>query len=279
MKKFLVALLFLSLSLSAAFAETQGFTTGMLSKLNMTQEDFQNRFEFDKSKKTSQVQTFLSEGFSIQQHKFYDSLTALQMALEAGEIDAMSLPENVAEYVMNVNPKYTVAGITRIAPIYLALGFRKDDDPDLRNKINEALDAMKLDGTLAILQVKYILEPNPEDPEPVEFRNFENVNKKIKVAVTGDLPPIDFIAADGTPAGFNTAVIAELGKRLNMNIETVNIESVARAASLASGRVDAVFWFMYRKSDDGNQMDLPEGIVLSEPYYSWNEIFHIVPVR
>ena len=162
------------------------------------------------------------------------------MALEAGEIDSMSLPENVAEYVMNVNPKYTVAGITRIEPISLALGFRKDDDPDLRNKINEALDAMKLDGTLAILQVKYILEPNPEDPEPVEFRNFENVNKKIKVAVTGDLPPIDFIAADGTPAGFNTAVIAELGKRLKMNVETVNIESGARAASLASGRVDVV---------------------------------------
>ena len=275
MKKFLAVLLFLSLSISTAFAEIQELRTGMLSKMNMSQEDFQNRAKTDKSNNTKQVQTFLSEGVSIKEHKFYDSLVSLLMALEAGEIDLISLPESVAEYVMNTNPKYTVAGVTRIAPIFLALGFRKDDDPDLRNKINEALDAMKLDGTLAILQSKYILENAPEAPEPVEFENFENSDKKIKLAVTGDLPPIDFVAADGKPAGFNTAVLAELGKRLNMNIETVNIESGARAASLASGRVDVVFWFLYRKSDEDNQMDIPEGIVLSEPYYSWNEILHI----
>ena len=275
MKKILFAFLFSLIALSVDFAESKGLKVGLLSTMNKTPEEFKNQTN-DRAQE-NQEQQFWSQEFEISDVKFYDSLAIMQMALEAGEIDAVSLPESVAEYMMNINPKYFVIAITRTAPNSFTLGFRKDDDPDLRNRINEALNAMKLDGTLAILQAKYIDNPDPVDPEPIDFKNFENSNKKIKVAVTGDLPPIDFVAPDGTPAGFNTAVLAELGKRLNMNIETVNIDSGARAASLASGRVDIVFWFHYRKSDGDFQMDVPEGIVLSEPYYSWNEFLQIAP--
>jgi hypothetical protein len=64
----------------------------------------------------------------------------------------------------------------------------------------------------------------------------------IKVAVTGALPPMDYVAADGTPAGFNTALLAEISQRIGKNIELVVVDSVGRAAALASGTVDAVFW-------------------------------------
>ena len=50
------------------------------------------------------------------------------------------------------------------------------------------------------------------------------------------------MAADGTPAGFNTAILAELGKRMNVNFELVQVDSLGRAAALASGQVDLVFW-------------------------------------
>lgn len=53
---------------------------------------------------------------------------------------------------------------------------------------------------------------------------------------------MDYIAPDGTFAGFNTAVLAEIGKRLNKNIEMVQVANVGRAAVLASGTVDVVFW-------------------------------------
>ena len=56
------------------------------------------------------------------------------------------------------------------------------------------------------------------------------------------VPPIDSVAADGTPAGFNTAILAELGKRMNVNFELVQVDSLGRAAALASGQVDLVFW-------------------------------------
>lgn len=53
---------------------------------------------------------------------------------------------------------------------------------------------------------------------------------------------MDYVAEDGSFAGFNTAILAEIGKRLEKNIDLVQVDSVGRALALAQGNVDAVFW-------------------------------------
>ena len=59
-----------------------------------------------------------------------------------------------------------------------------------------------------------------------------------------------------------------------INIELVHIEAGARNAALSSGRVDLVFW--YETAENGTwNLDAPEGVILSMPYYSWNKFFHI----
>ncbi len=98
---------------------------------------------------------------------------------------------------------------------------------------------MKEDGTLDALIGKYITDA-ASDPEPAEFTKTDG--ETIRVAITGELPPMDYVAPDGTPAGFNTALLAELGRRLNRNIELLQVDSSGRAAALASGTVDLVFW-------------------------------------
>jgi hypothetical protein len=75
----------------------------------------------------------------------------------------------------------------------------------------------------------------------------------VRVAVTGALPPIDYVAADGTPAGFNTAVLAEISSRAGFNIELVQVDSVGRALALSQGDVDVVFWT--RAESDGLLQD------------------------
>lgn len=60
--------------------------------------------------------------------------------------------------------------------------------------------------------------------------------------MTGALPPMDYVSADGSFAGFNTAILAEIGKRLERNIELVQVDSLGRALALAQGNVDVVFW-------------------------------------
>lgn len=255
---------------SCAFADN-GVKVGVLSQLNMTEEEFK-AFVADAVKRGNTKMFSLAGSKAEVSFAFYDSLVTLQMALNKGEVDEIALPEAVAEYMLNTNSDYEIASITRCEPTFLSLGFRKSDDPEMRDKFNDALLSMKADGTLAIIVSKFITEPGIDTPEPINFIHYNNA-ETVKVAVTGDLPPIDYVSPDGKAAGFNVAILAEISRRLHINIELINIDSGARAASLASGRSDIVFWFLSKKGDILS--DVPEGVVLSEPYFSWNEILHI----
>lgn len=53
---------------------------------------------------------------------------------------------------------------------------------------------------------------------------------------------MDYIATDGKPVGFNTAVLAELARRANLDIELVQVDSGACFIALAAGRIDLFFW-------------------------------------
>lgn len=272
MRKILSALLLLTLLAGIAFADP--VNVGILSKLNMTQEEYSELISNGRKAGTWGFFSSKPEQRDIS-FKFYDSLQAMQLALNAGEIEEAVFPEAVAEYIMNVTGKYRVSAIAKTKPAYLAFGFRLDDTGKaLAEKFNEAIFSMKADGTLAVLQGKYIYDAGIGDPEAVMFRNFANVDKKLTIAVTGDLPPIDYVAADGTAAGFNTAVIAEIGRRLNVNIELIYIMSGARAATVMSGRADAVFWIQGFR-DVKRHSDIPDMLVLSEPYYEWNEFLFL----
>ena len=272
MRKVLSALLLLALL--AGIASAEPIKAGILSKLNMTQEEYSELISNGRKAGTWGFFTSKPDDREID-FKFYDSIQAMQLALNAGEIEEAVLPEVVAEYVMNVTGQYRVTAIAKTKPAYLAFGFRLDDrGKALAARFNDAILAMKNDGTLAALMGLYVYEAGIGDPEAVEFRKFDNVKDKITIAVTGDLPPIDYVAADGTAAGFNTAVIAEIGKRLNVNIELTYIMSGARAATVMSGRADAVFWIQGFR-DVKRHSDIPEMLVLSEPYYEWNEFLFI----
>ena len=131
---------------------------------------------------------------------------------------------------------------------------------------------MKQDSTLARLQAQY-LTPQHSNTEPVKFENFDGV-QTIKAAITGDLPPIDLTTSDGKPEGFNIALLSEIARRLKINVTIFDINSGSRFAALTSGRADVVFWF---ENCHGvkTQPDVPEGIILSEPYYKFDTFYHL----
>ena len=265
MKKLLCALfvgVLLAASLSFA-AERRVIRLGLLTKLNSTEEEFSETWRRTFAPNNERLDVVV---------RFYDSLTAMQMALNAFEINEMVLPEAAANYLLAQTRDYEVMLVLQSRGMGLAFGFREDSTP-LRDKFNEALASLQGEWLLAALEGRYIASPSHEDPAPVKFETFEGA-ETIRVAVTGDLPPIDFIAADGTPAGFNTAVLAEVGRVLRMNVELVNVEAGARTAALASGRVDAVFWYEVDASASA-QPDVPEGVILSAPYYEWTKFMHL----
>lgn len=264
MKRFIFALaLILGLCALSYGLEKQVITLGVLEKLNSTEEAFSQEWQksFARNNELLEVRV-----------KFYPNLNALQMALNAGEIKHIVLPEVTAEYLMNQNPEYESVLVLHSKGMGLAFGFRADNK-ELCDKFSRAITAMRDDWTLSAVEGMYLASAGRNAPKPVEFAKFDEAST-IRAAVTGDIPPVDFMNDAGEPAGFSTAVLAEIGKRLGVNIELMNIESAARSAALASGRADVVFWYEVVKGAE-TQPDIPEGVIVSETYYDWEKFIHL----
>lgn len=188
---------------------------------------------------------------------YYDSLDAMLMALNAGDIDMLSTYNSTADYLVATNDQLVkfvdidldedspkdfkfmmVTGILNNSFSFMMM----EGNEALRDEFDEAITAMEDEGlSHTLIQEQMLAVVEGSDPKPVEMPVIEGADT-IKVAVTGSLPPMDYVAADGTPAGYNTAVLAEISKRINKNIELVVVDSIGRAAALSSGTVDAVFW-------------------------------------
>ena len=201
--------------------------------------------------------------------KFYDSLSVMQMGIESGDVEAISTYRSVADYLVARNDKFEIVPNDALNKIsdYFCFAVRKDDTA-LKADLDKIIDEMKADGSLDKLINDYITNVDKDkNPPAVEIPVIDGADK-IKVGVTGDLPPLDLILPDNSPAGFNTALLAEISKRLGRNIELVQIESGARAAALNSKLIDVVFWVIVPFSKDmPADIDKPEGLELSTPYF------------
>lgn len=264
MKKFLSVFIFVLSFATCSFAQSK---VGVLAQLNMSEEEYEN---FVIEGRGTVGFSFLSHG--NEKFRYYDSIITMQMALNAGEVDEVQLPEAVGEYFSIINPSYVVSCVSQVRQTYLAFGFL-EKDVALRDKFNEALASIRGDGTLEALRKQYIGNVNGINFSMIKLPKFDDA-ENVKIALTGDLPPIDFVAADGAPAGFNMAIIAEIAKRAKLNITILDTEAGARSAALASGRANVVLWYKFTE-DCEHQPDLPPGIILSDPYYDWNKFLHI----
>jgi len=237
---------------------------GMIAPLNSTEENFGGVL--------AKVEEKLgAKGKHLP--KFYDNLRTMQLGVESGEISEISVYQSVADYIVAKNNKFEIVPDNALNKIAYSFCFAvRKDDTQLKADLDKIVDEMKADGTLDKLINEYITNVNKTKELPaVEIPMTEGA-EKIKVGVTGDLPPLDYITADGKAAGFNTAMLAEVAKRLGKNIEVVNIESGARAAALNSKLIDVVFWAVvpFGNDDIPADLDKPEGLELSTPYFKDN---------
>ena len=187
---------------------------------------------------------------------FYDSLNAMILGLKSGEVDAIFVHNAVADYLcarddnlfyINHFVAPDTDGENALVKRLVENGFHSDEfafmllegNEALRDAINSALDDMENEGVLTALEAMILAAG--EAPVPVEIEKIEGADT-IRVGVTGDLPPFDYISEKGVPAGYNTAILAEIGKRIGKNMELIHIDAGSRALALSSGMVDVVFW-------------------------------------
>ena len=237
-------------------------TIGVISHLNASE------IEYNELMKKLEGMYRPSKANISAEYKYFDKMNDMQLALEAGQIEMLSTYQNVADYMIQRSDNKEILPSERHLEDSFCFALRKGDTV-LQNELNKAIKSMIADGTLANLAKQYITDlKDGSDPPAVPITQIEGA-ETIKVAVTGDLPPFDLVLADGTPAGYSTAVLSEISRRIGKNIEIIDVDSVARASILTSKGADVVFWVSVPKDSTllPNNIDQPDGIIVSEPYY------------
>lgn len=276
MKKLIPQILALLLALAlfpSCLAETQDIpedygSCGVLTKMNVTSNEL-NEFLAESLVKLSNYDKFVD----------YDTVTSLVMALKVGEIGLIGIDGNTAKYIASRNEHF-VPCIPNDGDF--TLGFSmvfREADAELCEKFSEIIREMKNDGSMDALQKTYIDDVIAgKEPEKIVPETFEGA-ETIRVAVTGDRPPMDYISPDGVPMGFNTALTAEIASKLQINVELVNFDAGARAIALASGAVDVIFWSQGANFDNWSSADTedqPEGTIVTERYLVTPNIYVVL---
>ena len=232
---------------------------GRLSKLNITED------ELNEVLKDIMVDSICNR------YVFYDTMNDMIMALNRGDIVALETDQNTVRYIASRNDHIVDRPPYMNPNMLIFCMLLRGEDTELRDQISACITEMNGDGTVEALKQTYIEDVIAgKEPEAIEPQIFQDA-KTIRVAVTGDRPPMDYISASGEPLGFNTALIAEVAKRLEMNIEMVSVTCAARGVALASGVCDIVFWMEvgdFENWEDADFEDQPENTVVTEPYMS-----------
>lgn len=245
---------------------------GRLSKLNITEDEL------------NEVLKEIMVNSICNRYVFYDTMTDMLMALYRGDIVVLETDQNTVRYIASRND-----GIVDRPPylnpnnLLFSILLREEDE-ELRDQISDCIAQMNEDGTLEALRQRYIEEVIVgDDPDAIVPQVFSGA-RTIKVAVTGDRPPMDYVSAAGEPLGFNTALIAEIAKRLEVNIEFITVDCGARGIALATGVCDIVFWMEigdFENWEGADFEDQPENTIVTEPYTSvplWWAVLSTSPV-
>lgn len=233
---------------------------GRLSKLNITEDEL------------NEVLKDIMVNSICNRYVFFDTMTDMLMALNRGDIVVLETDQNTVRYIASRNDNI-VDRPPYLNPNNLMFSvLLRGEDVELRDQISNSIAEMEADGTIEEMKQRYIEDVivSGNDPGVVVPEVFPGA-RTIKVAVTGDRPPMDYVSAGGEPVGFNTALISEIGKRLGINIEFVTVDCGARGIALATGVCDIVFWMEIGDFENWEGADLedqPENTIVTKPYMS-----------
>ena len=255
----LLAVLSLGLSMADEAPVQKYGNIGRLSKLNITEDQLND------------VLKDIMVNSICNRYVFYDTMTDMLMALNRGDIVVLETDQNTVRYIASRNENIVDRPPYMNPNMLVFCMLLRADDAELRDQISACITEMTEDGTIETLKQSYIENVIAgEEPDAIQPENYPDA-RTINVAVTGDRPPMDYVSAGGEAIGFNTAMITEIAKRLNMNVKLVNVSTQARGMALATGVCDIVFWMEvgdFENWEGANLEDQPENTVVTAPYLS-----------
>ncbi len=178
-------------------------------------------------------------GVKVEKMLFADSTATCLSMMKADKVDFILTSIVTADYLVQRNPEFKIVECEDKRGFSMVL---RGADNKLRDSINSAVDKLKENGKLDELYTKWIENlPVGEEPSMNKLDKLEGA-ETIYVGVSGDAPPLDYVAADGRPAGYNIALLGEISKIIGKNIEIVSLDSNAKYTALEAKKIDVFFW-------------------------------------
>ncbi len=229
---------------------------------------------FSEDQLTAAMNDYL--GTQIKNFVYTDSLASGLAMLKSGRADFMLTGDIAADYISQRNPEYKTVIFTRNNSLSMVL---RHADVKLRDSLNYAIGKLKASGKGAELYKTWVTGL-PVGREPAMPKTEKTAYKEtVYVGVSGDMPPLDYVAANGKPAGYNIALLAEISKIIGKNIEVMSIESSARFAALQAKKIDVFFWERLPGPNEQNLMkDMPavrnfhKNFITTAPYCAFKTV-------
>ncbi|MEN6327714.1 MAG: transporter substrate-binding domain-containing protein [Syntrophomonas sp.] len=202
----------------------------------------------------------------------FDRASDCNTAIIAGKIDATPVAKYEADYIVKRNSDLAIVEAKQKLPTNIVMVLR-GEEKGLKEDLDKAFATLQENGTLALLEDKWITNlPATGEPSKTETALIAGA-KTVYVGVTGAYAPLDYIGTDGKPAGYNVALLTEVGKLLNINFQFVSIEPSARYSALESKKIDMIFCQIYN-----NEMaSLFTGkYIMTNPYFTDKELCFLV---
>lgn len=214
-------------------------------------------------------------GTKLSGYREADSVSGLLYELKSGRADVICCPDVMADYLLRSEeglirlqaPADTSNGVEGGGRLSFAMALREGDNK-LCAELDAAITEMEEDGTLKALQVAYI---DADVPLDLYEKKGTAGKKTLYVGVTGTLPPIDRLDADGEPCGFSVAFLEELEKRTGYHFETVVMGTKDAFTVLNSEKVDLLFAY----GTSRNTTPGKKNYLVTKGYYTMKEYAYL----
>ena len=229
MKKFLAALLLLTLSAGVCFAEG----------LNISKPS-----EFVNYKIGTQRGT-IAEGIAKnmlgdktkEQLTTYEKATDVVQALKTGKIQCAIMDEAPAVQFVKNDPEVLTILPEALTVEQYAIGF-KQGNKVLLYAVNQALAEIKADGSLEKIMLKYKEDPTAAKPEDIDLHKGAK-GGKLYLGTESGFPPYDIKVGDGY-TGIDIEMCALIAGKLDKELEIIAYPFDSLFMAVNSGKVDMI---------------------------------------
>ncbi len=213
-------------------------------------------------------------GVKLAGYKAYNNMDEALCALNTGEVAAIWTTDVTADYLTGgegtdaseaskaadngikyrVVDTHATSGIMQLPEGRFEFGFAVKNDEygeKLITGLNSAIAALKAGGVLDELTCKYIYEAHDAErfsvkdmvsQTPAYRQNYEQTGTLV-IGITGAVPPVELIDANGQPYGFCAAFTDEIAQCLGICVELKAVDNETAFTGLMSGGIDAVMCY------------------------------------